>query len=198
MPEIRTTYETMTYGWPSQASHCWAPSLVKIFDTPDFDGFSHPAFLAPTELVGAISWSACTAPRSHQNPPPPRAQTNGYANNDPRAQIVQFPWHEILLRRLRDNFQPLTSPTRGYTAFANQWRTTVNLPLIAQRHERPVLTWLGHAGKLLQVGERHHGAFCTRRKPAPVAATAPPNHDLRFGTDCIPTPARHAPETTKP
>lgn len=149
-------------------------------------------FLRRVALLGAVSLSACTAPAVTLDPARPHHRPDGFVNSDPQVQIGQFPWYEILWRRLRGDFQPLSPPEGGYEAFAAQWHTPVDLSLIGQRHETPVLTWLGHAGMLLQVGGRnilidpHLGEFAgptawlsaERRVPPPLSVAQLPPIDL--------------------
>ena len=74
-----------------------------------------------------------------------------YRNSDPGVVIGNFPWYEMVWRSLRGDFKPKREPEGGYAAFAGQWSTPVDHTLLAQRHQHPVVTWLGHVSTLLQV-----------------------------------------------
>lgn len=143
-------------------------------------------------LLGLLCVTACSAPTTHPDPARPHHRPEGFANTNTQVQIGQFPWYEIMWRRWRGDFEPIAPPTGGYEAFAARWRIPVDLTLISQRHEAPVLTWLGHAGMLLQVGglnilldphlSAHAGPHpwlsAKRRVPAPVRVDQLPPIDL--------------------
>lgn len=75
-----------------------------------------------------------------------------FRNSDPEVLIGDFPWHEMIWRNLRGDFQPKVPPQGGYAAFARAWSTPVDLARLHQRQQQPTVTWLGHVTILLQVG----------------------------------------------
>lgn len=77
--------------------------------------------------------------------------THRFRNTDPAVVIGNFPWYEMLWRSLRGDFKPRVEPAGGYAQFARDWTMPVDHALLAQRHEAPVVTWLGHVSMLLQV-----------------------------------------------
>jgi L-ascorbate metabolism protein UlaG (beta-lactamase superfamily) len=115
-----------------------------------------------------------------------------YGNSDPGIVIGNFPWYEMVWRSMRGDFKPKSEPDGGYAAFARQWTAPVDHALIAQRHDKPLLTWLGHVSMLLQAAGLNilldptladfagpYGRFgAPRRIPAPLQPEQLPPIDV--------------------
>lgn len=84
-------------------------------------------------------------------PASPASPPRRFRNTDDRVVIGDFPWYEMAWRSLRGDFKPRSAPTGGYARFVRDWTQPVDHALLAQRHEAPVVTWLGHVSMLLQV-----------------------------------------------
>jgi len=107
----------------------------------------------PAGLAALLLLAACASPNPYYDAGKAHHRTDGFANNDPAVvQAGQFPWYEILWRRWRGDFRPQQEPAGGYAAFIDEWTMPADHARLTQRHETPLLTWLGHAGMLLQVG----------------------------------------------
>lgn len=149
----------------------------------------------PMKLALALSLlivSACSITNRHYDASKAHHRPDGFVNTDPSQQVGSLPWYDILLRRLRGDFQPSQPPEGGYEKFVADWTTPVNLEHLAAPAEQPRITWLGHAALLLQIAGQnilidpqlsdHAGPFsllsAKRRVPAPIQPGQLPPIDL--------------------
>jgi len=84
-------------------------------------------------------------------PASPASPPRRFRNTDAGVVIGNFPWYEMAWRSLRGDFKPRSEPAGGYARFVRDWTQPVDHALLAQRHEAPLVTWLGHVSMLLQV-----------------------------------------------
>jgi L-ascorbate metabolism protein UlaG (beta-lactamase superfamily) len=104
-------------------------------------------------LAAVVSLGGCTHRNPHYDRDKAHHTPEGFTNTDTTAvQAGRYPWYEILWRRLRGDFSPATPPAGGYEAFAKAWSQPVDRELVTRMHENPLVTWLGHATLLLQLG----------------------------------------------
>lgn len=117
---------------------------------------------------------------------------DGFSNSNPTVRIGEFPWYEILWRRMRGDFRPREAPSGGYDRFAEEWSATVNLEMLQKPGADPQITWLGHAGMLLQLAGQNilidpqfsdyagpvRFLSAKRRVPAPLTPAQLPKIDL--------------------
>ncbi len=95
--------------------------------------------------------AACATVNPYFDESKPHHRRDGFVNSN-GLMLGQFPWYDILRRNLRGDFRPLVEPAGGYAGFIREWTVPIDRARIAQRSDAPVMTWLGHAGMLLQVG----------------------------------------------
>jgi L-ascorbate metabolism protein UlaG (beta-lactamase superfamily) len=112
--------------------------------------FRHAALAASALLL-----AACAAVNPYYDSTRAHHRPDGFVNSDPTLVIGQLPWYDITWRRLRGDFRPVAPPAGGYEQFAATWSTPVDLALLQTRSETPRITWLGHAGLLLQLAGRN-------------------------------------------
>lgn len=106
-------------------------------------------------LSGALLLAACASPNPYYDARRPHHRPDGFVNSDQTLVIGQLPWYEITWRRLRGDFRPVAPPAGGYEQFAATWSRPVDLARLGTKSERPRITWLGHAGMLLQLAGRN-------------------------------------------
>lgn len=124
-------------------------------------------------------------------PASPASPPRRFRNTDAQVVIGNFPWYEMAWRSLRGDFKPRSEPAGGYARFVSDWTQPVDHPLLAQRQQAPVVTWLGHVSMLLQVAglnvlidptlASHAGPLgrfgAQRRVPPPLAPEQLPRID---------------------
>lgn len=145
-----------------------------------------------TSLLAAALLAACGSINAHYDRNKAHHRPDGFSNSDASVQIGQFPWYEILWRRMRGDFRPTEEPPGGYARFAAEWTAAVNLEKLQKPGLSPQITWLGHAGMLLQVAGQNllidpqlsdyagpaRLLAAKRRVPPPLTAAELPNIDL--------------------
>ncbi len=106
-------------------------------------------------LASGLLLAACAAVNPYYDAARAHHRPDGFVNSNQALSIGQLPWYEITWRRLRGDFRPVAPPAGGYEQFAATWSTPVDLSLLQSRSETPRITWLGHAGLLLQLAGRN-------------------------------------------
>lgn len=102
-------------------------------------------------LALATLLAACAPVNIHYDATKAHHRTDGFVNTDATRKVGGIPWYEILLRRTRGDFSPVTAPAGGYETFTRAWSQPVDHKQLATPSQAPRITWLGHATLLLQV-----------------------------------------------
>jgi N-acyl-phosphatidylethanolamine-hydrolysing phospholipase D len=145
-----------------------------------------------TMLTLALLLGACATVNPKYDPKKAHHRPDGFVNADASMRAGKLPWYEIMLRRWRGDFRPLAPPEGGYEKFIRDWTVTLDPASLRQPVDAPRLTWLGHAGMLLQVAKlnilidpqlsAYAGPLpqlsAKRRVPSPIAVDALPPIDL--------------------
>jgi L-ascorbate metabolism protein UlaG (beta-lactamase superfamily) len=140
----------------------------------------------------ALTLGACSTVNPYYDARRAHHRPDGFVNSDTTLQIGTFPWYEIMQRRLRGDFRPSSPPDGGYEKFIADWTTPINTALLFTPAATPRITWLGHAGMLLQIGEQNilidpqlsdaagpvSWLSAKRRVPVPIQPAQLPRIDL--------------------
>lgn len=135
---------------------------------------------------------ACSTVNPNYDPGKSHHRPNGFVNSDPTLEIGTLPWYHILMRRMRGDFEPGQPPEGGYERFVADWSVPLDPASLTDPRDAPHLTWLGHAGILLQLAGKnilidpqlsaYAGPFrlisAKRRVPAPIQPEQLPRIDL--------------------
>lgn len=103
-------------------------------------------------LLLTLALAACAGPNPHYVPERPHHRPDGFVNTDPDIRGGTSGLWGAIARRWRGDFRPAAPPVGGYPAFRQTWEAEVDHARLQQRPQEPTITWLGHAGALLQVG----------------------------------------------
>lgn len=104
-------------------------------------------------IVLALALASCATLNPHYDPGKPHHRPNGFVNPDGGDRVGGAGMFEVLQRRWRGDFRPVSEPAGGYDGFAERWLVTPDRAQLDDPAGPPRLTWLGHATMLLQTGE---------------------------------------------
>lgn len=106
-----------------------------------------------TLLVVVLSCSlfACSSANRHYDASKAHHRPDGFVNSDSSLQLGTLPWYDILMRRLRGDFEPARPPDGGYEKFIAEWSVPLDAATVAATTDASRITWLGHATILLQL-----------------------------------------------
>jgi L-ascorbate metabolism protein UlaG (beta-lactamase superfamily) len=101
--------------------------------------------------LACLLFAACASKNPYYDPAKPHHRPDGFVNSNPAAVTPGVGFFEQIRRQLVGYYRPKTPPQGGYAAFAQAWSVKPDLEWLRANRTETTVTWLGHAGILLQM-----------------------------------------------